>query len=94
MFTRCKKKIDMTSGRTPAYIFTVMLITIVVVMFPYIIFNDYVTSVFYTIAVNNGGDPALFNLIVSYWTTYYIVAFIFSLVIWAVVNSMRPEEMM
>jgi len=87
------KQIDWVDGKTPAYIFVMILLTIVVVMLPYIIFNDYVTQIFYNIAISNGGDPDLFKMIVAYWQYYFIFAFVISLMIWAVVQSMRPEEM-
>jgi hypothetical protein len=86
------KAINWEAGKTPAYIFLIMIATIIAVMLPYTILNDYVTQVFYNMAINNGGDPALFNLIRAYWTTFFIIGFTISLVIWAVVNSMRTEE--
>jgi multisubunit Na+/H+ antiporter MnhB subunit len=87
------RTIDWTGAKTPAYIFVMVLLTLVVVMLPYVIFNDYVTQVFYNIAVSNGGDVDLFNMIVAYWQYYFIFGFVISLMMWAITNSMRSDEM-
>lgn len=78
-------------GYSPAYILFIWIITIVVVMLTYGIFNDFVVNVFYNIGVGSGGDPAIFDLIVTYWQTYFIVGFLLSLIVWGVVNAMHEE---
>lgn len=84
-------KIDFCAGYSPAYIFIAMILTIGVVMIMYTLFNDFVTSVFYNMAISNGGDEELFGLMVDYWETYFIIAFVLSMVLWAIVNAMRDE---
>jgi uncharacterized protein YqfA (UPF0365 family) len=87
--------IDWTSAKTPAYIFMIMIISFVVVMVPYTIFYDYVATVFYGIAIANGGDVALFNMIVFYWKFVIPFMFVIGMIIYAIVNSMRtPQEEM
>lgn len=87
-------RVQWNSGASPAYVFLVLLITLGVVGLVYGIFNDYVTSVFYNMAmVNSGGaDTSVFDLIVDYWTTYYIIGFVISLIAWSIVNATRPDE--
>ncbi|MDD4051830.1 MAG: hypothetical protein PHR28_08035 [candidate division Zixibacteria bacterium] len=79
-------------GYSPAYILFIWIITIVVVMLTYGIFNDFVTMIFYDIGVGGGGDTAIFDLIVTYWQTYFIVGFLISLVVWGIVNAMHEGE--
>jgi len=78
-------------GYSPAYIFISMIVAVAVVMTFYTLFHDFVTSIFYNMAIANGGSESLFDLIVDYWTTYLIIGFVISAIIWAVVNSMIEE---
>jgi hypothetical protein len=79
-------------GYSPAYILFIWIITIIVVMLTYGIFNDFVVNIFYNMGVGSGGDPANFDLIVTYWQTYFIVGFLFSLIDWGVVNAMHEND--
>ena len=79
-------------GYSPAYILFIWIITIVVVMLMYGIFNDFVVNIFYNIGVESGGDPAIFDTIVTYWQTYFIVGFLLSLIVWGIVNAMREDD--
>mgnify|MGYP003582267836 FL=1 len=79
-------------GYSPAYILFIWIITIIVVMLTYGIFNDFVVNIFYNMGVGSGGDPAIFDLIVTYWQTYFIVGFLLSLVVWGIVNAMREDD--
>lgn len=86
--------VDWESGATPAWVFLVMLFSIAAVMLVYIILNDYVTIVFYDMAIANAGKAPtdVFDLIVAYWQLYFIIAFVISMVVWAIVQVMRGEE--
>jgi hypothetical protein len=61
-------------------------------MLTYGIFNDFVVNIFYNMGVGSGGDPAIFDLIVTYWQTYFIVGFLLSLIVWGVVNAMHEND--
>jgi hypothetical protein len=64
-------------------------------MVPYTIFYDYVATVFYNIAIQNGGDVSLFNMIVFYWKVVIPFMFVIGMIIYAITNSMRtPQEEM
>ena len=83
---------------SPAYILIIMLITIVVVMLIYTLFNDFITTVFYDMAMNFGASETttgieLFDYIVWMWEYFIPIGFVLSLVIWALVNSMREEDL-
>ena len=83
---------------SPAYILIVMILTIGTVMLLYTIFSDFITDIFYNIALNNGASSStagtdLFDYIVWMWQYAFIIVFVIALVIWAIVNSMREERM-
>ena len=82
---------------SPAYIIILMLITMIIVMLMYTIFNDFITTVFYNMAMGFGVSDstsgiALFDYMVWMWEYFIPIGFVLSLVIWAVVNSMREEN--
>jgi len=83
---------------SPAYILIVMILTIGTVMLLYTLFSDFVTQIFYNIAMNSGASSStagtdMFDYIVWMWEYSLIIVFVISLVIWAIVNSMREERM-
>jgi len=78
-------------GYSPAYIFLSMIVAVAVVMTFYTLFHDFVTTIFYNMGIANGGSESVFDLIVDYWTTYFIIGFVISALIWAVVHSMIEE---
>jgi len=100
MTTECNKLQTLWQERaySPAYILIVMILTIGTVMLMYTLFNDFITDIFYNIAMNSGASSStagtdLFDYIVWMWEYSFIIVFVVSLIIWAIVNSMREERM-
>jgi len=79
-------------GYSPAYILFIWIITIIVRNADLRHLNDFVVNIFYNMGVGSGGDPAIFDLIVTYWQTYFIVGFLLSLIVWGVVNAMHEND--
>ena len=83
---------------SPAYILIIMILTIGTIMLLYTLFNDYITQIFYNIAMQSGASSStagtdLFDYIVWMWEYALVIVFVISIVIWAIVNSMREERM-
>ena len=85
-------KMDWTSAKTPAYILVVILVSIIVVFLPYSILYDYVETIFYNMAIANGGDVSLWNLITFYWRVVIPFMFVVSLILYSIAASMRKDE--
>jgi len=86
------KYIDISRAYSPAYILVIIILTLLVVFLMYGIFNDLITSVFYQMTVDNGGDEGWAMFAVNWWQLYFIIAFVISLIIFVVVNSQRRED--
>lgn len=83
---------DFKSGYSPAYLFVILLLSIFVVFLLYGIFHDFIVSMFFRMAIDNGANPDTYNFIVDSWSIYFIIAFIISMIVWVVVNAQRREE--
>ena len=100
MTTECNKTLSkwVEKAYSPAYILIIMILTIGTVMLLDTLFNDYITQIFYNIALQSGASSStagtdLFDYIVWMWQYSFIIVFVISIVIWAIVNSMREERM-
>lgn len=86
------KFIDIRQAYSPAYILIIILLTLLAVFLLYGIFNDYITSVFYQMTVDNGGDEQWAMFAVNWWQLYFIIAFVISMIIFVIVNAQRRED--
>jgi uncharacterized membrane protein len=77
---------------SPAYILVIILLTLLAVFLLYGIFNDYITTVFYEMTVDNGGDEQWAMFAVNWWQLYFIIAFVISMIIFVIVNAQRRED--
>jgi len=91
LVSKYRDKLGLVDGYSVAYIFISMIISIGIVMLIYTLFNDYVTSIFYEIGTRNGGKQEIFDFIVQAWQVYFVIAFVVSMILWAIVNAMRQE---
>lgn len=87
-----KKYLNIAQAYSPAYILIIIILTLLVVFLLYGIFNDYITTVFYSMTIDNGGDEGWATFAVNWWQLYFIVAFVISLIIFVIVNAQRREE--
>lgn len=83
---------DREQAYSPAYILIIIVLTFITIFLLYGIFNDYITTVFYTMVVVNGGDTAWADFAVNWWQYYFIIAFVISLIIFVLVNAQRRED--
>jgi hypothetical protein len=84
--------IPLEQAYSPAYILVIILLTLLTVFLLYGIFNDYITSIFYQMTIDNGGDEQWAMFAVNWWQLYFIIAFVLSLIVFVIVNSQRREE--
>jgi hypothetical protein len=87
-----KKYMDIAQAYSPAYILIIIILTLMAVFLMYGIFNDYITTIFYQMTVDNGGDEQWAMFAVNWWQLYFIIAFVISLIIFVIVNAQRREE--
>jgi hypothetical protein len=87
-----KKYMDISQAYSPAYILVIIILTLLVVFLMYGILNDYITSVFYQMTVDNGGDEGWALFAVNWWQLYFIIAFVISMIIFVIVNAQRKDE--
>lgn len=86
------KYINIRQAYSPAYILVIIILTLLAVFLLYGIFNDYITTVFYQMTVDNGVDQQWAMFAVNWWQLYFIIAFVLSLIIFVIVNAQRREE--
>lgn len=87
-----KKYINISQAYSPAYILVIIILTLLAVFLMYGIFNDYITTVFYQMTIDNGGDEQWAMFAVNWWQLYFIIAFVISLIIFVIINAQRREE--
>lgn len=87
-----KKYIDISQAYSPAYILVIIILSLLAVFLMYSIFNDYITTIFYQMTVDNGGDEQWAMFAVNWWQLYFIIAFVISLIIFVIVNAQRRED--
>jgi hypothetical protein len=87
------RNIDVSQAYSPAYILIIIILTLLAVFLLYGIFSDYITTVFYQMTVQNGGDENWAMFAVNWWQLYFIIAFVFSLIIFVIVNAQRRDDM-
>ena len=83
---------DIERGFSPAYILIILILTIFVTFLLYGIFHPYIVDVFPSMMVDNGGDQDFAMFSIEWWTVYFPVAFVVSMIIWVIVNSQRRGE--
>ena len=84
--------ISFDQAYSPAYILVIIILTLLAVFLMYGIFNDYITTIFYQMTIDNGGDEQWAMFAVNWWQLYFIVAFVLSLIVFVIINSQRREE--
>jgi len=89
--TKSKMRMDLSQAYSPAYILLIIILTILAVFLLYSIFSDYITSVFFSMVVDNGGDEQWATFANNWWQLYFIVAFVISMIIFVIVNAQRQE---
>jgi uncharacterized membrane protein YhaH (DUF805 family) len=82
------KHVDWESGAAPFWIMALMLLTIGVVMFVYILMNGVVTD-FIAMGIANGADPELGAFFQQYWGVLFIFFGVIALIIEAVIGVQR-----
>jgi len=87
-----KKYMDISQAYSPAYILVIIILSLLAVFLMYSIFNDYITTIFYQMTVDNGGDEQWAMFAVNWWQLYFIIAFVISLIIFVIVNAQRRED--
>ena len=87
-----KPNINFQSGMSPAYILVTIILTLLVTFLLYGIFDPYLTSVFPSMIIDNGGDQAFAEFAINWWQLYFIIAFVLSLIIFVIINSQRRSE--
>jgi len=85
-------RLNIRQAYSPAYILVIILLTLLAVFLLYGIFNDYITTVFYEMTVDNGGDEQWAMFAVNWWQLYFIIAFVISMIIFVIVNAQRRED--
>lgn len=73
------------------YTWIAVIVAIFQVMLIWGLFNDLVTNLLYNLALGMGGNEQVLDLLIMFWT-YFPIPFLFSLIIWAVVVSVRNQE--
>ena len=84
--------ISFDQAYSPAYILVIIILTLLAVFLMYGIFNDYITTIFYQMTIDNGGDEQWAMFAVNWWQLYFIVAFVLSLIVFVIINSQRRED--
>jgi prepilin signal peptidase PulO-like enzyme (type II secretory pathway) len=86
------KYFNIKQAYSPAYILVIILLSLLAVFLLYGVFNDYITSIFPWIMIENGGDAQYAQFSIDFWQTYFVIAFVISLIIFVIVNAQRREE--
>jgi len=87
-----KKYMNISQAYSPAYILIIIVLALLAVFLLYGIFNDYITTIFYQMTVDNGGDEQWAMFAVNWWQLYFIIAFVISLIIFVIINAQRRQE--
>lgn len=93
LILRILKQIDWERAAGPemiGYTWVAMIMAIAYVMVVYTFLYDMIAVTLYQIALDTGVPEAILDQIIMY-LVYFPAAFLFGLIIWAVVNSIRQE---